>query len=575
MKKIVESFDFEKFKGSNETGNSAFKVKKLSKNSILDIDNENDSTEHVEELKTDEIVIPQSLQQTFSKNEVNKTLSLKAKAELKKKNMLRVDSVTNNIQQKIEEIQQQRIQLQVEDIQLTPREELAEELTIQYQEETNNVLPVSIDIVEVAEEIQTAAEEIPDANTLSIGDFDIVEVPEKGGWTKGKVTIKSEVASDELSEIATIVKKTTNNEVLHRAMDFRTIGNTNKTQLKTSNHKLYSCSYIFKPKAGGQIVAQKYARIILSIPNDYNTTKRVLLFIQESRGKFITEINMDIQFIAKLISDYYIVGFDATLALLKSNSGKNPLNVFINKLMISRKFSVKVLYNNEEQSTFDHIVLKSKTGKHQWLKVHVKQLPITGTYGIYAKSSVDSDWKGAKINHTNGPQIPITLDYLMQDETLEKLDNLFTKVDWSVHGMGEDDVENRQYYLMSKISYRALKTAFIEIYDLSVETPESGLFIKEVLSQLDTAKDINSGYKAETIIGKSNFIDYFILSWLAVPIKGGNTRTNKDESRNYDARPFMFQITYSISGKTYSKIAKTFDEIKESTGFLTTNPIKL
>lgn len=571
MENIVESFDFNKLKSgeNNDSGKSnVFKVKKLTKNSILD---DNDSTEHVvDNFVTDEIVIPQTIEQKIQKQNNDKKLSLKAKAELKKKNMLRVDSVNTDIQQKIQEIQQVNPDLE------EARQELAEELIEQYEEESTQNFPENLDVVEIAEEIQTAAEDIPDANTLAISDFDIVEVPEKGGWTKGKVTIKSEVASEELSEIASIVKKSTDGSVLHRAMDFRTIGNTNKTQLRNSNHKLYSCSYVFRPKAGSQLTAQKFARIILSISTEeYTSKKRVLIYIQDSRNKFITEINMDVQFIAKLISDYYIVGFEPTLALLKSNSGKNPLNVFINKLMLTRNFLVKVLYSDNETGQFDHIIIKSKTGKHQWLKVHIKELAIKGTYGIYAKSSVDPDWKGAKINHSAGVNIPITLQYLMEDDTIQKLDNLFNKVDWAAHGMGEDDTENREFYLMNKITYRALKNAFIEIYDLGNENESLGIFIKEVLSQLDTAKDINSGYKAEIIIGKTNFLDYFLLSWLAVPIKGGNDRSSKIEDRKYNSRPFMFQLTYSIDNKQYSLISKDFSEIKEKTGFLTTTPIKL
>jgi hypothetical protein len=609
MSKIVslnESINLDDFDSiESKPKTNVFGVKKIKKTSILDEIIDDTPIDTVLPIQiSSEIKVTPTLQEIQNKRFLEEKLSLKAKANLRKSLLLRDNSVNNDVKQQIQNIEIQRQQLPIENQIFieSPEEELANQLIQQYQEETNTVLPENINIVEVVEEIQEAADEIPDATKLSISDFEITEVKKGEGWNKEKVTIKSEVASEELSRIATIVKKATDNIVIHRALDFRVIGNTNKTQLKNSNFKLYSVSYVFKPKPNQKIVAQKYARIILSVPSDYNSTKRVLIYIQESRNKYITEINMDLEFISKLISDYYIVGFEATKSLLKSNSGKNPLSIVVNRFALTRKYLVKPLYDGD--GDFNHIIVTTKTGKHQWLKIHIIESAIRGTYKMFAKSKIDSDWPGIKFDHPDGKMIDI--DFLLSERVLNNFEKLFNDMDWSKFGMGEDDIENKQYYLMNKITYRSLKKAFIEIYDLSVENPDDGYLVKDVLSQIDTAKDIDSGYKAEVIIGKSNYIDYFILTWSAVQIVGGDKRHGKDYitndsyyekydvkerrdyderektvlkkegvDRNYNARPFLFTIVYSINNKQYTISAKTFEEIKEKTGFLTKTPIKL
>jgi len=566
MNKLVESFDYEKLENnSSNNNNNIFKVKKINRKSLQIDDSTDDSAENLQK-KSNQIFVPQSLQIVNEKKFLSEKVNLKSKALLKKSLLLK----NNNIQQKLQEIKVERESLEIQqNFELTPKQQLAEELINEY-ESNNEILPENLDIVEIAEEVEVAIESIPDIDELPISDLLITEIKSKVGYSKSKVTIKSEIASDELSQIATIVKSATDNIVIHRAMDLRTIGNTNKTQLRDSEIKLNSISYSFNPKPNSQITAKKYQRIILSVSLDYNSTKRVTLFIQESRDKYITSINMDIQFIAKLISDYFIVGFSATKAILKSNSGKNPLSLLINKYMLTRKFLVKPLYDGDDE--YDHLILTTKTGKHQWLKIHIKENSLKGTYGIYCKSKLDIDWKGAKVNHKNGINIPITIEYLLQDDTIESIYKLFDTMDWSAHGMGEDDLENRQYYLMNKLTYKPLKSAFVEIYDLSSdEIDNNGVFIKDVLSKLDTSKDINSGYESEVIIGKTNYIDYFILNWSAIKIENGNSRIGKNE-KNYHSREYMFTLIYSISNKKYTIQNKSFSEIKDLTGFLTKIP---
>lgn len=639
MKKFNESLlDLAGKESSKNISN--FKVKKLRK-SILDdlepqqIQQPQQIVDNVISSKLeDTIIIPQQLQQYKQENftadlQIQNRIQEYRKLALLRNRNKNVDVkkvvqevIQNNIQKQqqqlefqIQELQQQpqeiqvqkypalqqlQLQLQVEKQKEVELAEINDALIETYEELTNTVLPENIDLATIVDEIQDAAENIPGSEDLKIDDFTIIENKKGSGWFKTKVSISSKLASKELSEIATIVKSATDNIVIHRAMDFRTIGNANKNQLKTSEFKLYAISYVFRPVSGTEIKASKYARIAISIPNDFNTTNRVLIFMQESRDKFVIEVNCDIKFLAKIISDFYLVGFANTKQKLQMIGQDNPLSVLSSKLMLTKNYLVAPIEDNDENS----IIIRTKTGKHQWVNVIVKEKNIKNTYSIRVFSKIDHDWKGIEFKHPDGNNVPITMELLMSDRFIKNLEKLFNTMDWSQFGMGEDDIENKQYYLLSKLTYRALKKAFIEIYDLqSEENNTSGIFIKEALSQLDTAKDIKSGYKAEMIIGKSEYIDYFILVWSAVLIEGGDKRNGKDfittdkyyeenfvndrrdyserantvlkkqnSDRNYNSRPFQFTLTYSVGKEVKTIEAKTFDEIKELSGFLTTNP---
>lgn len=182
---------------------NVFGVKKIKKTSILDEIIDDTPIDTVLPIQiSDEIKVTPTLQEIQNKRFLDEKLSLKAKANLRKSLLLRDNSVNNDVKQQIQNIEIKdnnyllRNQIFVE----SHEEELANQLIQQYQEETNTVLPENIDIVEVVEEIQEAADEIQMLPELSISDFEITEVKKGEGWNKEKVTIKSEVASEELSK---------------------------------------------------------------------------------------------------------------------------------------------------------------------------------------------------------------------------------------------------------------------------------------------------------------------------------------------------------------------------------------
>lgn len=510
-------------------------------------------------ISSDEPVIPQTIQEKVV--EKIKQQKIQNLSDLKVNALLKV--------KKLKEVGDIKFQATT-DNSLTTEErsdinDKLEAISQQVNEKTD--IPENVDVFEIANEISTAVEEIPELKDVdvAIDDFNITEYRSKEGYIKNKVTIKSEVGSVQLSNLATLIKKQTDGIVLHRAMDVRTVGNTNKTQLKTSELKLHAISYVFRPLSGKTIQAKKYQRFIISINLDFESTNKITIYLQESRDKLIIEIPFDLEFIARVISDFYVVGFGVTKARLLSNDN-NEFNVIMNKLALSGIYKVKPII---KEGVANRIMIMSKSGKYQWLYVLVSKLNIQGTYKIEAKSKIDSNWSGIRFNHPEGVNVPITKEFLLSERFQTNLHKIFNEMDWSKYVNENTDDE---HYMLSKLTYRPLKRAFIEMLELQ-ELGQIGLEINGTLSQADTKKDptIDDDYESEVIVGKTKHIDFFILAWSAVKISGGNNRVSPKTGKNYDARPYLFTLVYSVNGIKKTVQHKDFDTIKLS-GFLTETP---
>jgi len=600
--------DFNKLdSNTNQKITPNYKVKKIDKSLFLTSE-ESINQQSIAEtpIQNNQIIIPKSIEETKHQDLVS-AIETKSLSELKiqvlskkakiRENNVNVPVIQNIIQQ--EQKEQNVLQLQIQELPEINAEKVNEELIETYEELTNDILPVDIDLVKAVEEIQDIAEFTPGMENLSITDFDFTEIKPIEGWSKHKPSLKSDVGNEEINKITEIVWKLTDNYVKSRKVDLRGIGNLNKKLASIkSDYRLHPINYSFGAPLNSPYASNKGTTIILSIPLDFNTSKRLLVFIQESRSKYISEINCDIEFIAKIISDYYVVGFNVTQARLKSNSKANPLSLVINKLALTRKYLIKPLYDGDDE--FSQILIETKTGKNQWLRVYIYETSIKGTYQIMFKSKIDNEWK-----HSLNFSSLLDIQKLLLDKFEEKLNEFFNEFDWTQFGVYSEDEDNREVYLINKITYRNLKNAFVSIYDNIVEYPENGIFIKEVLSQLDTKKDISSAYAAETIIGKTNYLDYFILTYSAEQVIGGDKRNGKDyitsekyyednliseksrvpyeeryktilkkqgTDRNYNARQYIFTLMYSINKEVKTLQSKSFEELKTLSGFLTINP---
>ena len=459
-------------------------------------------------------------------------------------------------------------------------------------------LPENINFVELEEQISSALSEIPNGSEFSISDLDIKPITtkkDKTGYFKTSVTIKGENFPAQINSIASYVKEKTKGLIFPRKCDPRVIGNTNKTQLKGSSLKLGAISVVFKPDFE-KLKVNKGTRIMISVPENYDLTGNLLIFIQESRAKKILEITskdfesieLFNQFIGDRIVEYYVSGYEIVLKKFELRKTNNPLMQVINVIVGSHEYKAKP-YSDDESNIFA-VDFISKEDKNQWLYIQIIESDVKGIYDVIAKNTADQTWE-YQISKN------LTLGALLKN-FYDILGTCFNR-DWSKE-LDIKDEDDNFYYLYDKLKHFKLKKALIKLNEVRTEQPEIGVVLKETLSKQDTAKSISDSYDAESIIGKTDFMNYFILSFLAIQIVGGDKRKGADYittdqyyekydvkdrreyeerqktilkkqgiERNYNARNYMFQIEYKVGEKKHIYRDLNFDNLCEQTGLLT------
>lgn len=475
-------------------------------------------------------------------------------------------------------------------------EEIEEEIKTKYKKKTKKELPEDIKITEVIEDIQEILEDIPNTDDISLTDFEIINTKSKKGYTKTVVGFKGNTPK-EISDIATYARKVSDNLIKPRTMNILNIQNINKTQLRDSALKLPLRSYTFKPDHTKMKVS-KFNRFIISIHDDFESTKEVYIYLQESRTKYVTKVPCDVEYIGKLIYSFYNEGIEVTKRKLQFKNTQNPLLRLVPELIKGKHFKVKPIKVDEESETVKGLKLKLITGVNPWLSVIIKQVG-EGLVNIYLEADFDESWR-IRINEGFlKKKTPLEIAYLHTEDFFNKL-IIVTNKDISKFkavGLDVDDVDTKNAMLLNNLKHRNLRKVFIEMIEYIEDTNnENGLEIIKTYSQIETKKlaelEKQEDYNAEIIIGKSNNIDYFIISYFALLIKGGDVRKGRQyitrpqyyqrynvkdkrdyeervrtvivkegKERNYDARPYMFKIEAKINGKETEMIAKTFEEI--------------
>ena len=624
--KLNESFDISKFSTGDKSNEknvlNTFKSKiNVTKNNEIDdleqlpddfmsepinfdeIQSSEEESTFAHIVEPEQIIVPKTITELQYDNNVQAITFDKKALEAKRRLELRNKSKGVEIPSIVETPAQQELHAEV-----NQKVEKNQQLLSDYETETGIELPDTTDMLYVKETVEDIIDEIPDLNPSStLSDFDLIPTKkDKTGYTKTKVTINSAIGKYELSKLATIVKNESGGEVLHRAADIRLIGNTNKTQLRGSNLKLLKISYTFKPVGG---TVNKSTRIMISVPEDFETEKKLIIFIQRSRDKYISEVEVfddeDILWLGKFMANFFHMTFELAERKLKFKGVNDPLIPVMLSLAKTGDFKVAPTTDKNTNVTKGFKIITTKP-ENQWLGVIVREAMGGGKYYINAVSKVDKDWI-QNISLKSGS--PITLKYLLSSEFIERIYSLYSE-DWSKLGVDFEDETNKELFLSTKLEHKFLKQAFMEIYDLEHSQPELGIKIGGTLSKIDTKQAMSSNgdkdYNAEAIVGKSNHLDYFILTYLGIQIIGGDKRDGKSviehqqynqkfnvsdnrpyqernrtvlkkegEIRNYNSRVYMFQLEYSVDNVKSIFKAKTFQEIKDNTNFLTKNPKSL
>ncbi len=468
-----------------------------------------------------------------------------------------------------------------------------------YQELSDKSLPENIDIVEIKQEFLDAKEEIGDL-TADITEMDIKPIlkkKDKSGYFKSTVKLPVDKFPSIMCDIAAYIKQQSKGIIKPRIVDVRVIANTNKTQLRGKAFKLSAATIVFKPDHN-RLKVPKYSRIMISVPDDFESTGNLLVYMQESRGKTIIEIKHSefkndhqfIEFIGDRIAEYYTLGFDAAVAKFQLHSKNNPLIDILTKVLKSGGYKGKPLSDETHVYGIDFV---SKIDNNQWLTVRVMESDLEGKYEVSGFNVVMGD-EYQLLNRQ------VTYQWLLEN-ILNTLDSAYQK-DWSDE-IKTDDSEEQFMYLLAKLKHTKLKNALLEIHNVETDSPNLGIEILKTASRKDMEKILSEDYDSEAIFGKTKQLKIFVLTYYAHQIIGGDSRHGSDfitrqqyyekysvkdrgdyqkrkrtvlakgqESRNYNARPYIFQLEYeTVNNKKHLFRAKSFIEIVNETGLFSNN----
>jgi len=491
----------------------------------------------------------------------------------------------------------QRIQQRITEQQSIPSVIKQKEAKKDLEIITDTEIPEDVNVVELEREINEAVDAVSD--NISIGDIELTFIEKdksKTGYTKVKTSIGSDKLPDIINKIATYIKQQTKGLIKPRISDMRVIGNTNKTQLRSSSFKLSSKTITFKPDHK-KLKVSKYTRVMLSVPEDFSSTGNLLIYLQESRKKTIVKIEASnfvselafINFIGDKIAQFYFHGYDVTLPKLTFKGTNNPLTKVLTTILDTNQYKAKP-YVDEDNRIYMFDVY-SKGIDNQWLYIRVSETSIPDLYEVSAKNNVDTSWEYILLNK------PISLNKL-DNNILDILEKSYLK-DWTDELKLQDE-HDEFIYNFRKLNHNKLKQVAIEFNDLRETNPELNIELKKFISKKDMKYLLSEDYDSEAIIGQTSFVDYFVLTYLAYPIKAGDKRhgkqyiTNEEYYKNYNvkdkrdyferdktawkkqnidrkynARIYLFQLEYSANGIKHVYRNKTWESIKNNTGILT------
>lgn len=305
----------------------------------------------------------------------------------------------------------------------------------------------------------------------------------------------------------------------------------------------------------------KNTRIILSIlnPTDYANTGDLIVYAQESRDRFMVRVNRsnfstqnDFNiFMANIIVDFFSVGVKLTEnKLMMEKTGNTGLALIAEIISKTGRYNVAV---QRYQTRVSALKITSKGRDNQWLYVTISETTLTGTYKIDLYNNVDYTWNQTFQLYNR----PITIDWL-ETNIVKMLDKWYA-TDYS---KSLDEKELLDAYIMRKFNYVKMSSAVYEIIITRDDNPQYGIELKEALSRKDTEVKVPEAYKAEILIGKTNKVEFFILSYMGVYFKHLNNRL------------MMFDIEYKIKGndEVQKAVFRSFEELRAETGIFDDQP---
>lgn len=305
----------------------------------------------------------------------------------------------------------------------------------------------------------------------------------------------------------------------------------------------------------------KNTRIILSIlnPDDYANTGDLIVYAQESRDRFMIRVNRsnfstqnDFNiFMANIVVDFFSVGVKLTEnKLMLEKTGNTGLAMIAEIIAKTGRYEVGM---QRYQTRVSALKITSKGRNNQWLYVTITEATLSGTYNIELYNNVDYSWNQRfQLNDR-----PITIDWL-ENNIIKMLDKWYS-TDYS---KSIDEKNDMDAYILRKFDYVKMAKATFEIIEQRDEYPQYGIVLKEAMSRKDTSVKVPEAYKAEILIGKTNKVEFFILSYLGYYFKHLNNRL------------MVFDIEYKIKGndEVQKAVFDSFEELRSETGIFDDEP---
>jgi hypothetical protein len=563
--------------------------------------------------------IDQGYMESFSKPKNNIKISKTIDQILSDKT---IETIENNNkktiskQDKSKSVQKRKKDVKiVEALENLPEQEYsqANEIVKDELEEVYNIdIPDNVDVIETEKAINDAVDNIPGNIDISDLEFTPISSKSKKGYHKSKVTFKSSEIPDQISKIASIVKKESKGIIAPRTTDLRIISNTNKTQLKSSRLKLSAISVTFRPTHGSSIKANKGTRIILSVSDNYSSTKDIILYFQEGSKKDITIMNPSNgfnnnedqmnQWLANIITDFFTSGYDVVSKKILLRSVDNPLMQVIDVVTATHRYKARP---HVETGRIISVDFKSKGSKNQWLYLSIQMSGVRGGYEVFAERFNDDEFQ-VKMAMTNPAKKYYTLEDLKKN-IVEVLDKAYDH-DWSeTLGIGGVSIESRMKRLkhyVSLLDFRQMKLAYDGLMKYVELENENGVEVDLRIERVITKRDFmeKANLTGEAVVGRTNYCE-FVLSYLLQPLLGKDARNSADfitsedyyektgvkdrrkasqrnrsitvkqgVNRNYNSGDFLFMLEYESKGRKHKYMCKKFSDILKNTEFLSDSP---
>lgn len=409
--------------------------------------------------------------------------------------------------------------------------------------ERNSIQLSSDDAIQITNEVNDCLCQINDGVHENIYQLKI--------FNPSKDKIISRVSDEEipmlLRNIISVVKELSSNSISSRMLDVKQIAKIDH-ELRKGNceNSLSALTISFKPIKND---SKKSNRVMLSITNDYIDNGDVLLFMQNERNRFCDYIRHGnfssttdyILFIATIINDFFIVGYDS---ILNRVLGESRGASFIDKLKnIIASQGLFIVETNISEDVLMSVRLIKNIDKYV-VSANIVRGDFDKTYSV-AITKLDPSM-GCGDNYTLVRNV--TIDYLLRN-FMNMLKGIFLKK--------KEDVPNEDYQsILDKFVTVKMREAFNMICNYMINAPQCVIEINRGYSRSQSSEFLGSNIKAEILIGKSLYLEYFILTCF------------RDKSGE-----IKLLLEYSFNNNDCSCIGSSLSEILSRTSFLTENPI--